>query len=281
MPNKVSPMTPISEISFCAFDIETTGLSSYSRAIEIGAVRFKPGGPPDVFSTLIKTGAPIHPGAGAIHGIDASMLAFAPPPQEAIPAFLDFCRDRILVAHNARFDAAMLSRELTMLGLASPDNGIMDSLPLARRYFRGLDNHRLQTLVEHLAIPVERLHRALPDALAVRSILEGILAIDEDLARGNLEDIIGLAGGILHIKGPAEMGSKVALQTAKSIALLPALGSDSVLNISYLGGSKGNEMRPVRPIQVIKRRGVEYLDAYCLIDERRKLFRLDLINDIH
>jgi predicted DNA-binding transcriptional regulator YafY len=33
-------------------------------------------------------------------------------------------------------------------------------------------------------------------------------------------------------------------------------------------------------LSITRRQGVEYLDAYCLIDNRRKLFRLDLIRKI-
>ncbi len=76
--SKEDRLTPISRLDFCAFDVETTGLSSFSRILEIGAVRFRRDGPPDFFNTLIKTGTPIHPGAAAIHGINESMLAAAP-----------------------------------------------------------------------------------------------------------------------------------------------------------------------------------------------------------
>ncbi len=97
--------------------------------------------------------------------------------------------------------------------------------------------------------------------------------------RETLPSSSGFAGGILDIKSPAEGQAKASLNSVQA-ALLPALDCDSVVSISYNGGSKGAALRPVRPLRIIRRHGVEYLDAYCLIDERRKYFRLDLIADI-
>jgi len=276
--SKEDRLTPISRLDFCAFDVETTGLSFFSRILEIGAVRFRHDGPPDFFDTLIKTETPIHPGAAAIHGINESMLASAPAPEEAFPSFLEFSRGCILIAHNAHFDVSALSRELAILGLRAPDHVVIDSLALARKSFE-IENYRLATLVEHLAIPLERLHRALPDAFAVYRILEEILARNEELSSGNLAELIRVCGGTLNIKSPAEGQAKASLNSVQA-ALLPALDCDSVLSISYNGGSKGAALRPVRPLRIIRRHGVKYLDAYCLIDERRKYFRLDLIADI-
>jgi DNA polymerase III epsilon subunit family exonuclease len=253
-------------------------LSSYSRVLEIGAVRFRPGGAPETFSTLIKSGMPIQPRAAAIHGIDESMLASAPPPEEAVPDFLEFSRGCVLVAHNARFDTSVLSRELAILGLDPPGHAIIDSLPLARRYFK-TENYRLATLVEHLQIPVHRLHRALPDAFAVYRIMEDVLMRDEGLALGSLENFVGLCGGMMGWHKPRKQRN-VAEARLIPAALLPALDSGSLINISYGGGSKGAALRPVRPLRITRRQGVEYLDAYCLIDNRRKFFRLDLIKEI-
>ena len=164
MAGDIHPLTDINEATFCAFGLETTGLSYYSRVPEIGAVRFRHRGEPETVTTLVQAGMPIQAGARAIYGIDESMLSGAPPPEAAIASFLEFRGDSILVAHNARFDVAMLSLELTFLGIAAPENPVIDSLVLSRRAFSQLRNHRLETLVEHLEIAVDRMHRALPGA---------------------------------------------------------------------------------------------------------------------
>lgn len=278
MSSSIDPSAEVRNLEFCAFDVETTGLSYYSRVLELGAVRFRHGGPPRFFNTLLKSGAPIQPGARAIHGIEDGMLACAPPSDLAIRDFLDFSDGCILVAHNASFDTAALSREMAILGIRPQGHPVLDSLPLARKYFKTQD-FKLATLAEHLALPLDRLHRALPDAFAVHRIIEEILKLDPGLPRASLASLAGLCGGVREIDPSRFLATASGLEALKA-AFLPAFDSDSVVRISYAGGSKGAGLRPVRPIKIVKRHGVEYLDAYCLIDNRRKFFRLDLINDI-
>jgi len=267
------------EVTFCAFDLETTGLSSYSRILEIGAVRFRGGGEVEIFATLVKTSQPIQPGAHAVHGIDEGMLDDAPPPREAVAAFLEFCGTSVLVAHNARFDVAMLSLELTILGMPVPVNPVLDSLALSRKAFRQLANHRLETVARHLDIPTVGMHRALPDAQAVRAILETALRDGSPREMRTLGDLMQCTGGALHFQD-ISMGTCDAERFLRAASVMPVLESSSVVHITYMGGSKGEGERPVRPLRLVERNGVEYLDAVCLIDGRRKLFRIDLIVDV-
>lgn len=275
------PDTDIGEVTFCAFDLETTGLSSYSRVLEIGAVRFRSRGEPETFSTLVQSGQPISAGARAVHGIEDNMLDEAPPPQDAVTAFLEFCDSSVLVAHNARFDVAMLSLELTILGMPAPANPVLDSLALSRRAFRHLDNHRLETVARYLQVPADRMHRALPDAQAVRGIIEAALRAGCPREMRTFGDLMECTGGALYIQSPLSIGSHAANRFLRTAAVLPALASSSIVHITYMGGSKGTRVRPVRPIRMVERNGVAYLDAICLIDGRRKFFRVDLIGDIH
>ena len=268
-------------MTFCAFDLETTGLSSYSRVLEIGAVRFHLGGEPETFATLVQSGQSISAGAQAVHGIEESMLAGAPPPREAIAAFLEFCDCSVLVAHNARFDVAMLSLELTILGMPAPVNPVLDSLALSRRAFRHLGNHRLETLVRYLEVPVDRMHRALPDAQAVRGIIETALGHGLPREMRTLGDLMECTGGVLYVQSPLPASSQAAERCMRAAAVLPALASSSVVHITYLGGTKGTRVRPIRPIRLVEKSGITYLDAFCFIDGRRKFFRVDLIADIH
>jgi DNA polymerase III epsilon subunit family exonuclease len=273
------PETAIGEVDFCAFDLETTGLSSYSRVLEIGAVRFRSGEEPETFATLVKVGQPIQSGAYAVHGIDESMLDDAPPPHEAVSAFLKFCGSSVLVAHNARFDVAMLSLELTILGMTAPANPVLDSLALSRKAFRQLDNHRLETIARHLDVPTDRMHRALPDAQAVRGILETALRNGSPREMRTLGDLMECTGSALYFQRISTV-TRESERFLRAAAVLPALNSSSIVHITYLGGSKGEGERPVRPLRLVERNGVEYLDAVCLIDGRRKFFRIDLIADM-
>ena len=55
----------------------------------------------DTFSTLVNPGRPIQPFVAALTGITDAMVASAPPIAEALPRFLEFAGDAVLVAHNA------------------------------------------------------------------------------------------------------------------------------------------------------------------------------------
>ena len=57
----MNPETPVKDITFVAFDFETTGLNSRAdRIIEIGAVKFKDGHRLGEFVELVNPGVP-HP----------------------------------------------------------------------------------------------------------------------------------------------------------------------------------------------------------------------------
>src|SRR5450830_1194991 len=73
---------PLSDAGFCAVDLETTGLSSFSRIVEVGAVRFKVGKEGEHFQTLVDPGCAIPPGAMRVHGITDEMVAGSPQARE-------------------------------------------------------------------------------------------------------------------------------------------------------------------------------------------------------
>ena len=61
------------------------------------------------------------------------MVAGAPPIDEVLPRFVEFSRDSVLVAHNARFDLGFLDYELGMLQRQTFPRPALDTLRLARK----------------------------------------------------------------------------------------------------------------------------------------------------
>ncbi len=77
----------------------------------------------------------------AIHGLTNEFLSTKPKFKERVNQFLDLIKNRLLIAHNAVFDAAMINNELTRIGLANiPNNRWIDTLKLARNLFPGKRN---------------------------------------------------------------------------------------------------------------------------------------------
>ncbi len=158
---------------YIVVDVETTGMSPSrgDRVIEIGAVAVEEGRLAAEFSSLIRTGHPIHWAAQKVHGISDAMLRDAPGPGDVWPEFARFIGSSALIAHNASFDLGFLRHEFSRIGLGL-SNPHHCTLALSRRRLPHLPNHRLETVARHLLgeVPDDcRLHRALDDArLAAR-----------------------------------------------------------------------------------------------------------------
>src|SRR5205814_423839 len=136
---------PLHEVSFVAVDLETTGDGpAASGIIEIGAVRVEGGRLGESFVTLVDPGRAIHPFVVRLTGITDAMVAGAPTIEEALPRFLAFARDGVLVAHNAGFDVGHLDAAQRLVAGRPLDLPALCTLKLARRLMpelrrRGLD----------------------------------------------------------------------------------------------------------------------------------------------
>lgn len=97
------------EDEFIVFDIETTGLSVANCGItEIGAVKIQGGQVLARYNTFVNPGMPIPQNITELTGITNEMVADAPGIEKAIPDFLDFVGERLLIAHNANFDISFI-----------------------------------------------------------------------------------------------------------------------------------------------------------------------------
>jgi DNA polymerase-3 subunit epsilon len=161
-----SPGAPAAEIFFTAIDTETTGFRPESdRVVEIGAVRFRGTG-----EVLAATNWLIHPGmaipfyATEVHGITDEAVAGAPSFAAVWPDVEAFCRDSVVLAHNAAFDLGFLRAELARAGVMPPPWRAVDTLPLFRRWFPQSASHALEALRRELGLPEGTQHRAAADA---------------------------------------------------------------------------------------------------------------------
>ena len=153
------------------FDIETTGLKVQREAItEIGAVVLKNGKITDTFQTFVNPGRRLTPEIIGLTGITDAMLADAPPPEEALAAFLKFVDGRPLAAHNAEFDIGFIRAGCRRAGLEF-DPTYIDSLILAQNLLPELHKHKLDIVAEHLQLPQFNHHRASDDAVPVAQML--------------------------------------------------------------------------------------------------------------
>jgi DNA polymerase III subunit epsilon len=183
--------TAASDLTFVAFDTETTGLGE-AHLVEVAAVKFKGGAVLDEFCTLVNPGCHIPSYVAAIHGITDRMVANAPRAAHVLPKFQSFVEGAILVAHNASFDIKVIAAELYRSRLPIREREALDTCRIARRVLRGMPNHRLDTLAAHLGISRRPQHRALADALAVVEIFDCCLRAIS--SRPTLEEVLRANG---------------------------------------------------------------------------------------
>lgn len=159
---------------YVVFDLETTGISTYSdKVVEISAIKVIEGKPVEEFSELVNPQCHIPAGASAVNGIDDEMVKEAPIFSEVLPRFIEFIEDFVLVGHNIEsFDLKFIYRDSeTFLGKI-PDNDYVDTLSMARKCLPEMSHHRMTDLAMHYGISTEGAHRALNDCRMTRQVYE-------------------------------------------------------------------------------------------------------------
>ena len=152
------------------FDIETTGLDSlHCEIIEIGAVKVVNGKITERFSQFINPKVPIPYKITELTSITDEMVMDAPGKEVVLPQFLEFCKDCVLVAHNASFDVGFITEKAKELGITTHFT-VMDTVTLAHVLLPQLNRYKLDTVCKELKISLENHHRAVDDAGATAEI---------------------------------------------------------------------------------------------------------------
>lgn len=172
---------------FAFVDVETTGVDSSARVVEVAVQVVDLGRVVSCFESLVDPGVPIPPFATAIHGIDDAMVAHQPTLDELAPALAERCGGAVIVAHNASFDRRFLPF------LAAQPSAC--SLRLATRVVPEAPNHRNQTLrsffdVSDPLLRGRKAHRALADVVVTRHVF--FHCIDRYLAAGHADELPAL-----------------------------------------------------------------------------------------
>ncbi|TDU87051.1 DNA polymerase-3 subunit epsilon [Kribbella voronezhensis] len=184
--------TPLRDVTFCVVDLETTGGAPGASGItEIGAVKVRGGEVLGEFQTLVNPAEPIPPFIAVLTGITDLMVASSPRIDSVLPAFLEFARGCVMVAHNAPFDMGFLKHDSQIHGYDWPDFAVVDTALLARRVITPDEapNCKLGTLAKLFRATTTPNHRALSDARATVDVLHGLFERVGSLGVQTLEDL--------------------------------------------------------------------------------------------
>jgi DNA polymerase III subunit epsilon len=265
----------LDEVTFVAFDTETTGLAAIAgKLVEVGAVRFRADGQElDAFAQLIDPQDPIPAEAQRVHGITDAMVRGQPTVEHVLPPFLGFlgASDTILLAHNARFDVDFLAVSMLRIGLDFPRHRIVDTLPLAQNQGPSLTNYKLTSVAAALRAPQRERHRALADARLVKHVFLALLRRMSDIA--TVVDLTRLTAPLTF--HDAQISKIQPPLGFRDLAI--ALEERCAIAMVYEGGARHIRPRMVTPRVLLEWNGTAYLAAYCHVDRKDKMFRLDRI----
>lgn len=182
--------TESTKYDFAVIDFETTGFKDSvtgipMMAVEVAIVQVsKTGEIGEKWSTTLNPLRPIEPSATAVHKLSAQDLSSAPTFESKIEEIKARILGKMLVAHNAEFDAKVLRNELGRFnghGLRGKQLVFIDTLRLIKSMGYILPNYKLDTIIKAYGIENANPHRALGDALATAELLAIFLKDDSPL----------------------------------------------------------------------------------------------------
>ncbi len=191
---------PLSDVTFCVVDLETTGGNRTDDMItEVGAVKVRGGEVLGTFQTLVNPGRAIPPQITILTGLSDALVAPAPRIETVLPALLEFMGDTesgntVIVGHNVGFDVAFIRAALERVDRPRLEGTIIDTLALARRLVRDeVPNCKLGTLADRLRLEHRPSHRALDDAWATADLLHFLIERASGMGVLGLDDLIALS----------------------------------------------------------------------------------------
>ena len=186
--------------TFVVFDIETTGLSPHSDNLtEIGAVKVQNCEIVDSFSTFVNPKMDISYQIQELTRITNEMVKDAPSLEEALPKFLEFAKDSVLVAHNADFDTGFIYQKCQQLGLEYNFEKV-DTLTLARIINTNLKRFSLDKVCKEMGVVLAGHHRAVNDAQATAEVFIKYLEIFKKKGINKLSDVNRVYGKVDYEK---------------------------------------------------------------------------------
>lgn len=153
-------------------DTETTGGKAiYDRITELAIILVDQGQVVEVWQSLLNPQRPIPPWITRVTGISDDMVSDEPTFETLWPEIEQRLCDRVLVAHNARFDYGFLKNEAERI--QQPLNlKTLCSVKLSRYLYPHYASHGLDAIIQRLGVKVSNRHRALDDALVIVQLFQ-------------------------------------------------------------------------------------------------------------
>ncbi|MEB3100231.1 exonuclease domain-containing protein [Ferviditalea candida] len=185
--------TPIAELEFVVFDLETTGFhpSQGDEIISVGAVLVEGTRPRHdrFFYSLINPKRNIPQKIIELTGITQAMANDAPDLLEVLHRFLEFADKRILIAHGGGHDRQFLNAALWKTTRIMLTHRFLDTMMIYRWLHPKESVYDLDALLERYGIPVSERHHALEDAKMTAILWEKLMIEVQDRNVHTLGDL--------------------------------------------------------------------------------------------
>ena len=267
---------PIGEISFVAFDLETTGLfPPTNRVVEIGGVKFKRDRIEAYFNQLINPRCSIPKDAYYIHHISDEMVADMPRIEDVLPSFLSFIKDSVLIAHVATFDADFISCELARSNIVPPSNIILDTRNLTRFLFPYIPNYKLETISQYFGFEADGLHRALTDSTICFKIFRECIKRLKSGWNTPFYEIVKINGQLYKFNSYQFQRGEDGFLFIERVT--KAIEKNEKIKIIYVNNFGEISERLIFPHAIIYYKENIYLNAFCYLRNEERSFRADRI----
>lgn len=173
---------------FAVVDIETTGGNFHKdRIIEIAVVVHDGYKTVQEYSSLINPEQSIIPFIVNLTGISNDMVKKAPTFPELAEEIFEIIKDKIFVAHNARFDYGFLKSEFRRSNIDFRSKQLC-TVEMSRKIFPGMRSYSLGNLCSDLNISINGRHRAYGDAAATALLLGKMMIHDEKTLMDSIQE---------------------------------------------------------------------------------------------
>lgn len=259
--------------TYCALDLETTGVNPYrDKIIEIGIVKFAlHSNRQETYHTLVNPEKPVSQASFDVHGIHDDELVDKPVYKNIAQEVISFIGDSWLVIQNPQFDLSFLQVEHRALGLPVIQNYSFDTVTLSRRAFPFLENHKLDTVAAHLGIR-RTFHRALDDALSCQEIFcRALKKIDQSssISLASLKELCGF-----------DTKNRIFRKIQKNVLHGTTVKTGEIYTIRYVDREGRITERKIKPKCLYKTGAQTVIHAYCYLREEERFFSAKRIRRI-
>ena len=136
----------------------------YNDLIQVAASKMYKGNVIAEFDEFINPGHPLSAFYYWINRYYRRSCQNAKPLEQVLQEFQEFCKDTVLVAHNATFDVGFMNVNYERHGLPKISQPVIDTLEFARNLYPEYKRHGLGPLTKRFGVALEHHHMANYDA---------------------------------------------------------------------------------------------------------------------